>query len=99
MGEPIHIRSQVSFSVIKMQALIILQEFPFKNYRNIKCSGRAKVTFGISVIVLISRRSSFALYEHDSQHGHIIIHVYQCWHIYRKKSLYDGLVVSEKIIV
>ena len=30
MGEHIHIRSRVSFVVIKIQALIIWQDFPFK---------------------------------------------------------------------
>ena len=45
MGEPIHIRAQVSFAVMKIQVPIILQEFPFKkNNRNTKRSGRSKVT-------------------------------------------------------
>ena len=30
MGEPIHIRSRVSFAVMKIQAPIIWQDFPFK---------------------------------------------------------------------
>ena len=45
MDEPIHIRSQVSFAVMKIQAPNIWQEFPFKKkYGITKRSGRAKVT-------------------------------------------------------
>ena len=44
MGEPIHIRSQVSFAVMKIQVPNIWQEFPFKKYGITKRSGRAEVT-------------------------------------------------------
>ena len=45
MGEPIHVRSWVSFAVMKIQAPIIWQDFTFKKYRITKRSGRAKVKF------------------------------------------------------
>ena len=41
MGEPIHIRSQVSFAVVKIQAPNIWQEFPFK--KNIELPNAAAV--------------------------------------------------------
>ena len=44
MGEPILIKSQVSFIVMEIQAPNIGQEFPFKKYGITKLSGRAKVT-------------------------------------------------------
>ena len=45
IGEPVHIRYQVSFDVMKIKAPNILQEFPFlKNHDITKRSGYAKVT-------------------------------------------------------
>ena len=44
MDEPIYIRSQVSYFVMKMQAPIIWQEIPLENYRITKRSCQAKVT-------------------------------------------------------
>ena len=44
MGEPIHIRSQVSFDVMKIKAPNIWKEFPLKKYGITERSGRAKVT-------------------------------------------------------
>ena len=41
MGEPIHIRSRVSFAVLKIQAPIIRQDFPFK--KNTELSNAAAV--------------------------------------------------------
>ena len=53
IDEPIHIRCQVSFAVMKKRALIIGQEFPLKSYGITKRSGRAKVTLNFKTRVCV----------------------------------------------
>ena len=52
MGEPIHIMSQVSFAVMKIQAPNIWEEFPRNDWRKYgitKRSGRANVTLNSKI--------------------------------------------------